>query len=330
MVKFDKLNYTQYNNPNNGISMKTYKSKPDAVVDLLAIVTKTANEYFGIVKQLNFSDSIDEVITAYGADSIDTLEFLMEIEDILEVEVDEDIFESSSTIGAFIDYLVAQVKIEEPKKVAPTLADLKKAFNDVENGTINITSAGPVTISASSLTIDKTPSKLTSAPTANDAVGILWMPSLEWHGRIFKIEGVTMAEAIEHMNDFAVKASKKRKTKEFKLVDVNYQHSEFFVNVIDTDSFPQAVLDDPRYFNKDVMSMMESMVPQTRGLRPLFLAHNVIGIGTTVIYNKNWATLHFEDHTAMNRLLQIQEKYEAKDDGEDDSYEDSDEESDDY
>jgi len=310
--------------------MKTYKSKPDAVVDLLAIITNVANETFGVIEHINFSDTIEDVSELYGADSIDIIELIMLIEDELEIEIPElDVVESfnNKTVSQLIDYLLEFVKIVEPLKVAPAAKFGIKISNggttvDISNdGSLNVSSSGPVTITADSLTQKN--SKLTSTPTANDAVGILWMPSLEWHGRLFKIEGVTMAEAIEHMNDYAVKATKKRKTKEFKPTGPDFQHSEFFVNVINTDSFPQEVLDDPRYFNKDIMSMMESMVPQTRGLRPLFLAHNVIGIGTTVVYNKNWATLHFEDTTALDRLLHIQDKYEEVEDEEESSYEES-------
>lgn len=287
-----------------------YSSEQDAIIAILETLTQMVRYHFGIASvKVNFSDKIFDLGEEVEADSLDQVEFLMALEDEYGIEIKDEDAARFKTIADVVNYLLSNaVAVKAPApKIKPAASSFKPVISTAD---FNAPKAAA------------TPAPLTSLPKADDEVGILWMPSLEWHGRVYKVEGVTVAEAIELMNEYATKATAKRKTNVVGTVTADTQHSEFFFNVIDTDMFHSSVLTNVRYYNQDIMSLFESKVPKTRGLRPLFLAKSVIGVGTTVIYNKNWATINFSDDTVLQRLLDIQSKYEVDegDQDNDDSY----------
>jgi acyl carrier protein len=137
-------------------------------------------------------------------------------------------------------------------------------------------------------------------------LGNLLLPSVEEHGRFIEIAGVTVTEARELVNDFADKVASRRKTKLYKgLTDADSM--DFFYNFIDAS---KTNADFDHKLTVELFALSESHVPTYRGLRAFYINPKVIGVGTTVIFNKNWATLNFSENGIGERLAELQAEYE--------------------
>lgn len=151
-----------------------------------------------------------------------------------------------------------------------------------------------------------------TAPTAhmNDLeLGILILPSLENHGRLIDIRSISISEANHFLNNFNTDVLKLRKCKIANTYDStdDINHMEFYHNVINLSQLKSNT--DFASMNSDVEELTKSTIPKTRGIRALFVSPTVVGIGTTVIYNKNWATTNFSDHTVYDRIKEIADRY---------------------
>lgn len=143
----------------------------------------------------------------------------------------------------------------------------------------------------------------------------LLLPSLE-EKRFINISVVSQAEASAFAKRFTddVKASRKLKAA---ADDDEYDDITFYSNHVDLDSLTDSVDRIKAGFasESDIeasISLIQAMgslavseVRGVRGARAIFVnpETNTVGVGTTVVYNRNWATLNFED-VNMVQLIQ--------------------------
>lgn len=124
-------------------------------------------------------------------------------------------------------------------------------------------------------------------------MGILLLPSLE-EKRSIRVENLSETEARGFIKDFdsRVVASRNIKNPSSTALDsvIVYQ-----------------LLEDLQDYDLDeiVEDLAESDVPQTRGLRAVFVddTTDTILVGTTVVYSRNWATVNFLDTTIPSTIL---------------------------
>jgi hypothetical protein len=144
--------------------------------------------------------------------------------------------------------------------------------------------------------------------------GLLLLPSLEEHGRIIVIQPITIDEAKEYINQFAAKVLKTKKTKNYDATldpsSLATEHADYYHNVVDFNSLKKDTV-SVEELDKELQSLTKSEIPLYRGYRPVFLSASIVGVGTTVVYNPNWATLNFSDYTIYKKLATLAEKYKA-------------------
>ncbi|KRN02269.1 hypothetical protein FD13_GL002144 [Levilactobacillus senmaizukei DSM 21775 = NBRC 103853] len=85
------------NTTNEGLQM-TRTEIFDKIADIIADRFETDRD--GINEQLNFKQDLD-------ADSIDFVEFVLELEDTFGAEISDEDAENLNTIGEVVDYIVA-------------------------------------------------------------------------------------------------------------------------------------------------------------------------------------------------------------------------------
>lgn len=125
-------------------------------------------------------------------------------------------------------------------------------------------------------------------------MGTLFLPSLT-EKKFHVVSDVTLAEASTFMQDFTNHVADNRKTKNN---GATCAEPIVFTNIID--------FDDLLYFEPEDLanSLNIAKTPGTRGARAVFVDadNDVFAVGTTVVYNKNWATLNFDDDTIIENL----------------------------
>ena len=160
--------------------------------------------------------------------------------------------------------------------------------------------------------LELSPSLLQSDTVKNDAVnettneteimGAMMIPSLESHGRFMTISNISLAEARKLVSNFITNVVAERKIKTFGDGSHDFdvvRHAVIFDNMTERD------MED---INDTIEGLAYSNRPGIRGVRPLFLStkHNVIAVGTTIVYNKNWASINYSDPDTFERILKIQ------------------------
>ena len=169
-----------------------------------------------------------------------------------------------------------------------------------------------------SLTGNLTPATaaVTPAPTVdtshNNDCGILVIPSLEEHGRMIISQPVSIEEAKTLVAEFTARVIATKKVKDAQPIhgynsDDEVEDIEFYHNLLRFDQ----IADDADFeaLDHELHELAISKIPKTRGFRPIFISPTVVGIGTTVIYNKNWATVNFSDDTVAPQLLKLAEDF---------------------
>jgi len=142
----------------------------------------------------------------------------------------------------------------------------------------------------------------------------LLLPSLE-EKRFINISLVSQAEAIRFTQKFTddVKASRKLKAADDSGVDDDIIfYSNFFdlsvladhVNHLKNGLSSETDISMTLTLLEAMHSLAVSEVRGVRGARAIFInpETNTVGVGTTVVYNKNWATLNFEDDNILQLI----------------------------
>lgn len=248
---------------------------------------------FGVTTIVPWTTRVSDLDKTFHLDSLDQVELIMCLEDELEMELSDEALEKCATVDEILAVCIQDYKIAIPDVVAVV---------------------PPVTTTS------------TVPPYKND-IGILLLPSLEEHGRIIQITSVSINEALELVDQFTKKVRTCRKIKEYQTFsDDNISNMQIFSNILNCDEMHEIYVQDPKYLDADLAALFESKIPKYRGLRPIFVSKTVIAVGTTVIYNPNWATVNFEDYSILGTLQKIQTRYQKLEDDEDDdsSYSSSD------
>jgi acyl carrier protein len=280
----------------------------EAVLDKL----KTIYDEFGIISNLEargmnftFSTTMGQLRQFGGVDSLDEIEAIMMIEEEFEHEIADETAETWINVGDVIEYL--------------TEATYGKWTSGSSVGMWGIVRPNPapaVVDEEDEVLVDTTSTSVpvpASTPSNDDsALGVLHMPSLEDHDRMITTVNISIKEAKEVMKEFALKVEDRRKIKYYKdNTDMDTEHSEWFYNFFDKDKirdFSRNV--DVEQFSADLNGLATSDIPTYRGKRPLFIGDDVIAVGTTVIYNQNWATINFPDNTVMGKIIKIGEDHD--------------------
>jgi acyl carrier protein len=204
-------------------------------------------------------------------DAFDIVEIVIALEDEFSIDIPETVFDESVTVSDFIERVAKITGDLAPQPVAAPV---------------------PVAVPVNDTSHD------------ND-YGILVIPSLEEHGRLIISQPVSIAEAKILVNEFNDRVFNSRKIKDGNpdSDDLADDNIEFFHNVIRFDQLNQGT--DFDAMDAELEALNNCQVPKTRGFRATFISPTTIGIGTTVIYNKNWATVNFSDPTMYDQLKNI-------------------------
>jgi hypothetical protein len=150
----------------------------------------------------------------------------------------------------------------------------------------------------------------------SDYAANLYIPSLDRHGDIITIVNPSRAEAQEFVDAFTAKARTARKqgshptpvTESMEFYEGSYLRLK---EMVETDD---ALL--PNLLEK----LATADIKNFRGTRAVFLdvENDVIGIGTTVVYNQNWSTAGVPDPSVVKTILdtvnQLDEEEEEEED----------------
>jgi hypothetical protein len=136
---------------------------------------------------------------------------------------------------------------------------------------------------------------------------------LDGTDRKYLILNISQAEATEFSNILSDKWTYDRKVKTYVEHDDDddddeVNNIEYYHNVIDLTECGSNISD----ITTELAELVQCNIPKTRGSRLVFVSNTTIGIGTTVVFNKNWATINFEDRSIMKTLRELQNKYKAK------------------
>jgi len=251
-------------------------------------------EIRSVLEDYNFSDEILEDTVRYPSkiaaitnsldmDSADADDVIDHLQNVYDVEL-EALHTYGSVYDLVMDIATAIYRAEEAEKAAEEAAKIAAA--------------------AAQAAIKPTP-----AP-ATPVLGVLLLPSLETHGRFIALHNVSVDEARTYARDFTNHVVSKRKTKNFDpTIDV-VDDMEFFHNVIDFTGMTLRSTDDLDSLEASLQELKVSDTPKVRGLRALYIARGgVVGVGTTVIYNPNWATKNYADPDMIQKLQDIQESF---------------------
>lgn len=137
----------------------------------------------------------------------------------------------------------------------------------------------------------------------------LFLPSLSKHKESIIIANLNKSEA-EVFLDFwetQVVASRKLQVSPANPTGEDIPAMEYFKGSINFDSIDQA-----GELETFLEKLETSDIKKYRGLRPLFVDYenNEVGVGTTVIYNPNWATQKVSDPSVVATLLQFAAEYD--------------------
>lgn len=123
-------------------------------------------------------------------------------------------------------------------------------------------------------------------------MGLMLLPSLE-EKRFIAIDNVSKDEAQKLAEWFTAQVRQNRK-----VVDRDQVGPlEFYYNMVD-----KVVENGGAEF---LSNLSVSTVPGTRGARILYFDDetDILGVGTTIVYNRNHATVGFQDNTIFDALV---------------------------
>lgn len=167
----------------------------------------------------------------------------------------------------------------------------------------------------------------------------LLLPSLE-EKRFIHAATVSQSEACVFAKRFTddVKASRKLKAAadddEYDNITFYSNHVDLSIVAVSEDNVRMGTADSGDYevlqnLIEAIQSLAVSDVQGVRGARVVFVdpKTNTVGVGTTVVYNKNWATLNFEDDNILELIKNTFSNYDLISTVDDDDEQDLDEDS---
>lgn len=131
-------------------------------------------------------------------------------------------------------------------------------------------------------------------------VPTLLVPSLNSDTDFMTIINVSKEEAIELLTEFDARVASKRKLGLSPTAPIDGVLDVLDVNNLDLDE----MVEDGSLGGL-VQALSTSAIPRARGRRAVFLdvENDIIGIGTTVVYNQNWAMPGVLDDSAISQIL---------------------------
>lgn len=136
---------------------------------------------------------------------------------------------------------------------------------------------------------------------SNVGLGMLSLPSLEDDVRCLEINDVSFSEAKELISQFTAKVLRERPKLKTASDEEAFIAYENFIDDNDENLMPGEI----------VSRLDRSEIPGSRGRRAVYSSYNGehILVGTTVVYNKNWATLGVVDPNVVNVLNNLKEEF---------------------
>lgn len=135
---------------------------------------------------------------------------------------------------------------------------------------------------------------------------LLLIPSLEIHGKFIVCDNIMLEEAIKFCEDFDKRVFNNRKTHP----QLNDNSSEssliLYNNYINNDDVNILFDEELDCANRQLaFKLSVSNIPGKRGVRAVFVDYekNIIGVGTTVVYNVNRAMFNVEDDSIINKIV---------------------------
>jgi hypothetical protein len=128
--------------------------------------------------------------------------------------------------------------------------------------------------------------------------GTLWLPSLRQENDVIISENITLAEALDKIEDFSVRTTDVRRCKNFP--DNTYPSFAYLLT--------NAVTNKHIFPHDLAKALGTSDIPTYRGKRAVFIsdAFTVIVVGRTVIYNRNWAAVNVLDPSIEYTIQNIE------------------------
>ena len=125
-------------------------------------------------------------------------------------------------------------------------------------------------------------------------MGTLFLPSLK-EKKFFEIKNVSLEDATEMVTEFTEKVKTGHKIK-----DTGQAQTSLAV-------FNNVLEDHCDYYDEDFEAIADVLkiadTRGTRGARAVFVEEDgTFAVGTTVVYNRNWATVNFADSTVISKL----------------------------
>lgn len=234
-------------------------------------------------KEVSYRSVLTEVADELGMDDGDLDAFIGGLETRFDVEL-EPVPQYRTVYDLLMDIATQIYKAEEAQK-AEEAAEAAKA-------------------AALAAAIKPTPTP------AGPVLGVLLVPSLETHGRFLAIHDISVDEAKVLARDFTNHVVSNRKTKNYDATIDVVDDIEFFHNIVDFSQMQIADDSDAAALENELQALKVSNTRGVRGLRAVFVSKaGIIGVGTTVVYNPNWATKNYSDPDMMTVLEDIQDSF---------------------
>ena len=124
-------------------------------------------------------------------------------------------------------------------------------------------------------------------------MGILFLPSLI-EKKFIEISNVTLEEATEFIKNLTTRVTAHHKIKN---AGTALNEPILFSGILEDLDYDLVEMEDIS------LVIRIANTSGTRGARAVFVdEHGTFAVGTTVIYNRNWATIGFDDNTILDAL----------------------------
>lgn len=141
-------------------------------------------------------------------------------------------------------------------------------------------------------------------------MGHLYLPSFE-EKKFVKIGPLNQTEADAYCRFFVEKIKETKKVVDHGSTDSDMIYFGNFNEVQNLIDIVEMGDDNGNDVEFSIVTLLgTSKTKNVRGIRPVYIDiyENLIGIGSTVIYNKNWATIGFDDSENILKELSIMDK----------------------
>lgn len=253
--------------------------------EIFYVITNALNDYdeSTVLDGITYYTKLADVAIMLELGTRDKADIIKQIEDVFEVSLQS--FDKYASVYELANGVAIEIwhREDKAKKEAEAKAKLAQAKTSIVS---------------------------TISPPVAPVLGVLLIPSLETHGRFLAVHDISIEEAKVLARDFTAHTVSKRKTKNFNDSSDIVDDIEFFYNVIDFDKMKLQGNSDLDSLETSLQGLKISETRGVRGLRTLFVSKSgVVGVGTTVIFNPNWATKNYSDPNMLTLLNDIQEEF---------------------